>query len=264
SPTSLTPRPFSTVRPDLPLSGTVVALAFVRSTTSSCFTWPVLCTTKRTRPAGTVAALAEIVNSFSSTLTVAAGVFGVIAPARAANRIAGTLNVTVISSPVSAAVAHRRRRPAATGVGKASTSATAAPVPRGRVVGRVIVVPLSGTPSGVLRVDHPERRPRSGAIIRGARRPTQGPRARRPGPGGPNPRGRRSRAPAPEAAGMGSPPLHGVAVVGVHNTRQARVLEGTDSRAITLEAARGALDDAGLDPRAVDGVAGQALDFAYQ
>ncbi|HZP28415.1 MAG TPA: thiolase family protein [Acidimicrobiia bacterium] len=63
---------------------------------------------------------------------------------------------------------------------------------------------------------------------------------------------------------MGSHPLHGVAVVGVHNTRQARVLEGTDSRAITLEAALGALDDAGLDPRAVDGVAGQALDFAYQ
>ena len=59
-------------------------------------------------------------------------------------------------------------------------------------------------------------------------------------------------------------PLHGVAVVGVHNTRQARVLEGTDSRTITLEAALGALDDAGLSPRDVDGVAGQALDLAYQ
>ena len=59
-------------------------------------------------------------------------------------------------------------------------------------------------------------------------------------------------------------PLHGVVVVGVHNTRQARVLDGTDSRTITLEAALGALDDAGLSPRDVDGVAGQALDLAYQ
>ena len=63
---------------------------------------------------------------------------------------------------------------------------------------------------------------------------------------------------------MARHPLHSVAIAGVHNTRQARVLDDTDSRAITLEASLAALDDAGLTPRDVDGVAGQALDFAYQ
>jgi acetyl-CoA acetyltransferase len=51
----------------------------------------------------------------------------------------------------------------------------------------------------------------------------------------------------------------------VFNTRQARVLEGHDSRSITFEAGLGALDDAGLDIRDVDGVMGQGgNDFLYQ
>ena len=45
---------------------------------------------------------------------------------------------------------------------------------------------------------------------------------------------------------MASHPFHDVAIVGVHNTEQARVLEGHDSRSITLEAGLGAVADAGL------------------
>ncbi len=61
-------------------------------------------------------------------------------------------------------------------------------------------------------------------------------------------------------------PFRDVAVVGVHNTAQARVLEGHDSRTITLEAALGAVADAGLTPYDIDGVVGQggATDFIYQ
>lgn len=61
-------------------------------------------------------------------------------------------------------------------------------------------------------------------------------------------------------------PLQEVAVVGVHNTRQARVIEGHDARTIALEAAQGALADAGLSPADVDGVIGTggATDFIYQ
>lgn len=58
---------------------------------------------------------------------------------------------------------------------------------------------------------------------------------------------------------------HGVAIVGVHNTEQARVLEGHDSRSITFEAGLGALADAGLTVRDVDGVMGPGgNDFLYQ
>jgi acetyl-CoA acetyltransferase len=65
---------------------------------------------------------------------------------------------------------------------------------------------------------------------------------------------------------MSQHPFRDVAVVGVHNTRQARVLEGHDSRTITMEAALGALDDAGLAPLDVDGVTGGNLsaEFVYQ
>ena len=65
---------------------------------------------------------------------------------------------------------------------------------------------------------------------------------------------------------MTSHPFHDVAIVGVHNTRQARVLEGHDGRTITVEAALGAVADAGLTPYDIDGVVGQggATDFIYQ
>jgi acetyl-CoA acetyltransferase len=64
---------------------------------------------------------------------------------------------------------------------------------------------------------------------------------------------------------MAKHPFHEVAVVGVHNTRQARVLDGHDSRSITLEAGLGAVADAGLTPRDIDGVVGAAcMDFLYQ
>jgi acetyl-CoA acetyltransferase len=53
-------------------------------------------------------------------------------------------------------------------------------------------------------------------------------------------------------------PFRDVAVVGVHNTRQARRLPGHDSSSIALEAALGALGDAGIPARDVDGVVGQA------
>lgn len=64
---------------------------------------------------------------------------------------------------------------------------------------------------------------------------------------------------------MAAHPFHDVAIVGVHNTAQARVLEGHDTRTIAMEAALGALADAGLSPRDVDGVVGPlGSDFLYQ
>jgi acetyl-CoA acetyltransferase len=64
---------------------------------------------------------------------------------------------------------------------------------------------------------------------------------------------------------MAGHPFHDVAIVGVHNTKQARVLEGYDSRTITLEAGFGAVEDAGLTPLDVDGVVGvTGSDFLYQ
>ncbi len=60
-------------------------------------------------------------------------------------------------------------------------------------------------------------------------------------------------------------PLRDVAIVGVYNTRQARVLEGHDSRSITIEAALGALADAGLATDDVDGVVSQfAQDLVHE
>ena len=47
-------------------------------------------------------------------------------------------------------------------------------------------------------------------------------------------------------------PFRDVAIVGVFNTKQARVLEGYDSQTIALEAALGAVADAGLGPSDVD------------
>ena len=51
-------------------------------------------------------------------------------------------------------------------------------------------------------------------------------------------------------------PFAGVAIVGVHNTVQARVLPEHDSTSIALVGALGALADAGISPREVDGVVG--------
>src|SRR4051794_32690040 len=60
-------------------------------------------------------------------------------------------------------------------------------------------------------------------------------------------------------------PFRDVVVAGVHNARQARVLEGETSFTITIEAALGALDDAGLGPSDVNGVVGAlSSDIAYE
>src|SRR3954465_14816199 len=64
---------------------------------------------------------------------------------------------------------------------------------------------------------------------------------------------------------MPTHPYHDVAVSGIFNTRQARVLEGGDWIWISCRAGFGALADAGLGVRDVDGVVGQfANDFVYQ
>ena len=64
---------------------------------------------------------------------------------------------------------------------------------------------------------------------------------------------------------MTSHPYHDVAITGVFNTEQARVLEGEDSMSISFKGALGALADAGLSIRDIDGVVGQfANDFVYQ
>ena len=64
---------------------------------------------------------------------------------------------------------------------------------------------------------------------------------------------------------MARHPLHDVAIVGIHNTEQARVLPGHDSRSIALEVAHGAALDAGLRPIDIDGVVGPlGNDFLYQ
>ncbi len=64
---------------------------------------------------------------------------------------------------------------------------------------------------------------------------------------------------------MAQHPFHDVAIVGVHNTRQARVLEGYDDRSIAFEAAIGAVADAGLTPRDIDGIVGPLTsDYMFQ
>jgi acetyl-CoA acetyltransferase len=55
-----------------------------------------------------------------------------------------------------------------------------------------------------------------------------------------------------------SHPFRGVAIVGVHNTVQARHLPDHDSTSIALVGALGALADAGIAPHQVDGVVGPA------
>jgi acetyl-CoA acetyltransferase len=52
-------------------------------------------------------------------------------------------------------------------------------------------------------------------------------------------------------------PFHDVAVVGVHNTAQARQLEDHDNESINFEGALGAIADAGIEPHEIDAVIGQ-------
>ena len=52
-------------------------------------------------------------------------------------------------------------------------------------------------------------------------------------------------------------PFRDVAITAVHNTRQARVLEGYTSQSLQVEAALGVLDEAGIGRESVDGVVGQ-------
>ncbi len=59
--------------------------------------------------------------------------------------------------------------------------------------------------------------------------------------------------------------LHDVVIVGVNNTPQAKLLEGHDSRSVSLAAALGAVADAGLSPLDIDGVVGPfGNDFIHQ
>jgi acetyl-CoA acetyltransferase len=53
---------------------------------------------------------------------------------------------------------------------------------------------------------------------------------------------------------MAKHPFHDIVLAGVHNTVQAKRLDGHTSESITLEAVRGVMDDAGITPRDIDGV----------
>jgi len=64
---------------------------------------------------------------------------------------------------------------------------------------------------------------------------------------------------------MARHPFHEVVISGVYNTQQARILDGHDSRSITFDAALGALADAGVGIRDVDGIIGaHGSEFVYQ
>ncbi|MDX6216640.1 MAG: hypothetical protein QOG99_2224, partial [Frankiales bacterium] len=58
-------------------------------------------------------------------------------------------------------------------------------------------------------------------------------------------------------------PFREAAIAGAFVTKQGRVLEGHDADTITLEASLGALHDAGISPRDVDGVIGQAIQIVH-
>src|SRR5437588_2567977 len=63
--------------------------------------------------------------------------------------------------------------------------------------------------------------------------------------------------PAQYQGGLVTHPFHDVAIVGIHNTPQARQLEGHDNESINFEGALGAIADAGIEPTEVDAVIGQ-------
>ncbi len=52
-------------------------------------------------------------------------------------------------------------------------------------------------------------------------------------------------------------PYHDVAIVGIHNTRQARRLPGATMHSLLMESVVGACADAGIDLAAIDGLVGQ-------
>jgi acetyl-CoA acetyltransferase len=52
-------------------------------------------------------------------------------------------------------------------------------------------------------------------------------------------------------------PYHDVAIVGVHNTAQARQLDGHDNESVNFEGALGAIADAGVAPSEIDAVIGE-------
>jgi acetyl-CoA acetyltransferase len=63
---------------------------------------------------------------------------------------------------------------------------------------------------------------------------------------------------------MSRHPYRDVAIAAVHNTKQARVLEGYTDLSLSCEAALAVLEEAGLERSAIDGVAGQdAREIAY-
>src|SRR6516165_3168739 len=63
---------------------------------------------------------------------------------------------------------------------------------------------------------------------------------------------------------LASHPYRDVAIVAVHNTAQARRLDGHDSLSITIEAALGVLEAAGVPASEVDGVGGErTTDLVY-
>jgi acetyl-CoA acetyltransferase len=63
--------------------------------------------------------------------------------------------------------------------------------------------------------------------------------------------------------GLMEHPFREAAIAGAFVTKQGRVLEGHDADTITLEASLGALHDAGISPRDVDGVIGQAIQIVH-
>src|SRR3954466_15068559 len=62
------------------------------------------------------------------------------------------------------------------------------------------------------------------------------------------------RQPAGGGVEMARHPLHDVAIVGVYNTVQARVLPDQTSLSISVDAAKGVMADPGIGPADIDGV----------
>src|SRR3954465_279746 len=72
------------------------------------------------------------------------------------------------------------------------------------------------------------------------------------------------RGHSPRSLHMTRNPLHDVAIVGVHNTVQARVLPEHTSLSISLEAVRGVLADSGVPLHEIDGVSDSGSGLTYE